>query len=265
MDSDHVGRLGWVDVEARRPNQIIAVSNEPVLDVGKPGTFDEFGITPLSVVCLPVGGLRLYYVGWQRGITTRYAMFSGAADSGDCGETFSRVSEAPILDRSDGELHTRAVGLVLPEQGGWRMWYSGGSEWQGSGDVARPRYALRHIRSRDGINWPRNGPICMEPRDDELGFGRPNIIERDGVLHMWYGRRAITSGAYRLGYATSSDGEHWSRDDEKAGLELGDAGSWDAEMVGMSSLLETPHGTYLFYNGNGYGATGFGVAVAEDL
>ena len=35
-------------------------------------------------------------------------------------------------------------------------------------------------------------------------------------------------------------------------------------MVGLSSLVETPYGTYLFYNGNGYGATGFGVAIAED-
>ena len=36
-------------------------------------------------------------------------------------------------------------------------------------------------------------------------------------------------------------------------------------MVGLSSLLETRRGTLLFYNGNGYGATGFGVAVAEGL
>ena len=35
-------------------------------------------------------------------------------------------------------------------------------------------------------------------------------------------------------------------------------------MVGVSGLLETPAGTYLFYNGNGYGATGFGVAVAVE-
>jgi hypothetical protein len=35
-------------------------------------------------------------------------------------------------------------------------------------------------------------------------------------------------------------------------------------MVGLSSLLETPGATYLFYNGNGYGMTGFGVAIAEE-
>ena len=36
-------------------------------------------------------------------------------------------------------------------------------------------------------------------------------------------------------------------------------------MVGLSSVVETREGTYLFYNGNNYGETGFGVAVAEGL
>ncbi len=80
---------------------------------------------------------------------------------------------------------------------------------------------------------------------------------------MWYGRRSL-SGAYELGYATSDDGLSWERHDDQAHLARGGAGAWDSEMVGMSSLLETPHGTYLFYNGNGYGATGFGVALADD-
>jgi hypothetical protein len=35
-------------------------------------------------------------------------------------------------------------------------------------------------------------------------------------------------------------------------------------MVGLSALLELPgRPLMLFYNGNGYGATGFGLAVAE--
>lgn len=33
-------------------------------------------------------------------------------------------------------------------------------------------------------------------------------------------------------------------------------------MVGLSSLLETPRRTSLFYNG--FGTTGFGIALAED-
>ena len=263
VDAGQIGRCGWVDVDARRPDRVVAVSEHPALDVGRPGTFDEHGVTPLSAVRLPDGRLRLYYAGWQRGVGVRYSLFTGAAESQDDGESFVRVSEAPILDRSDGELHTRSSGLVLADGDGWRMWYAGGTGWHGPGTEARPRYALRHIRSRDGLDWPRSGEVCLEPREDELGFGRPCVLQRDGILHMWYGRRDL-SGAYELGYATSVDGLNWRRQDEEAQLQRGPAGSWDSEMLGLSSLLETPHGTYLFYNGNGYGATGFGVAIAEE-
>jgi hypothetical protein len=264
LDSDRIGRCGWVDINPAQPSEPLSVSERPVLDVGQPGAFDEHGVTPLSAARLADGRLRLYYAGWQRGVGVRYSLFTGVAESWDDGESFTRASEAPVLDRSDGELHIRTGGLVLPDGDGWQMWYAGGTGWLGSGADARPRYSLRHVRSPDGLDWPRAGTVCLEPREDELGFGRPGILRRDGTLCMWYGRRSL-SGAYEVGYATSEDGLMWERRDHEAHLERGSPGDWDADMVGLSSVLETPAGTFLFYNGNGYGATGFGVAIAEEL
>jgi hypothetical protein len=264
LDMERIGRCGWVDVDAGQPDRVLAVSERPALDVGAAGAFDEHGVTPLSVARLPDGLLRLYYAGWQRGIGVRYTLFTGVAHSDDDGLSFQRVSEAPVLDRADGELHMRTGGHVRQSGEGWRMWYAGGSEWVGAGEDAKPRYALRHAASADGLAWPRVGTVCLEPEPDELGFGRPCILERDGLMRMWYSRRTVASG-YELCYAESQDGLAWRRLDERAGLDRGPAGDWDAEMVGLSSLLETPQGTLLFYNGNGYGATGFGVAVAEGL
>jgi hypothetical protein len=263
LDGDRIGRCGWVDVDAQDPRIILDVSVAPSLDVGREGTFDEHGVTPLSVVRLSSGDIRLYYAGWQRGVGVRYSLFTGAAESSDGGTTFARISEAPLLDRSDDELHTRTGGLVLHDGRTWHMWYAGGSGWAADGATARPRYSLRYLRSDDGVNWPRHGVVCLEPHPHELGFGRPCILRRGGTLHMWYGRRSL-SGEYRLGYATSHDGLDWARDDRHAGLRLAATGKWDSEMIGLSSLLESPFGTYLFYNGNGYGATGFGVAVATE-
>jgi hypothetical protein len=263
LDADSIGRCGWVDVSAKDPTEIVEISTFPALDVGRTGTFDEHGVTPLSIIRLPSGDLRLYYAGWQRGVGVRYSLFTGGAESSDDGLTFTRISEAPLLDRSDNELHTRTGGLVEVDDSGWQMWYAGGTGWEGAGMEARPRYALRHVRSHDGISWPSSGEVCLEPRDDELGFGRPGIIRRDGILHMWYGRRGL-SGAYQLGYAVSHDGITWTRMDHLAHLPLGAAGEWDSDMVGLSSLVTVDSHIYLFYNGNGYGATGFGVAVAGE-
>ncbi len=264
LDSERIGRCGWVDVEGQRPNRVLAQSERPSLDVGAPGAFDEHGVTPLSVVRLPDGRLRLYYAGWQRGGDVRYTLFTGAAQSDDDGLTFERVSETPILAPSADELYIRSSVHVRRAGEGWRMWYAGGSEWVGVGEDAKPRYSLRHLRSDDGLAWPRAGEVCLEPEPDELGFGRPCVIERDGHLRMWYSRRMVREG-YQLGYAESPDGLHWHRLDERAGLERGAPGEWDSEMFGLTCLLETDHRRLLFYNGNGYGTTGFGVAVAEGL
>jgi hypothetical protein len=264
LDADRIGRCGWVEVDAEQPDRVLAVSRQPALDVGAPEAFDEHGVTPLSVVRLPDGLLRLYYAGWQRGGGgARYTLFTGAAHSDDDGVSFERVSETPVLDRADGELHVRSSGHVRPSGDGWRMWYAGGSEWVGTGDHAKPRYALRHAASADGLTWP-GGSVCLAPEPGELGFSRPCIVERDGSMRMWYSLRTVAR-TYELGYAESRDGLEWRRLDDRAGLERGPEGAWDGEMVGLSSLVETADDTFLFYNGNGYGATGFGVAIAEDL
>ena len=263
LDNDRIGRCGWVDVDPARPTSVLAVSVRPALDIGVPGTFDEHGVTPLSITRLEDGRLRLYYAGWQRGVGVRYFLFTGAAESDDDGASFRRLSQAPVLDRSDGELHVRSSTLVVRAGAAWRAWYAGGSGWVGEGEDARPRYALRHVVSTDGLCWPAAGEICLEPRADELGFARPCILDEGDRLRMWFGRRHAVHG-YDLAYAESRDGLRWERDDE-GGLERGTAGTWDAEMVGLSSLLMTDAGALLFYNGNGYGATGFGVAIAEGL
>ena len=200
LDPDKVGRCGWVDVDVARPDRMIGVTPEPALDVGRPGTFDEHGVTPLSVVRLHDRRLRLYYAGWQRAVGVRYTIFLGAAESDDEGAVFRRVSEAPVLDRVDGELHVRSGALVTGDGDGWRMWYAGGDEWLGRGADARPRYSLRHIRSVDGLVWPRHGEVCLTLRDNELGFSRPCVVSHDDVMHMWFSRRAL-DGRYRLAYA----------------------------------------------------------------
>src|SRR5690349_8505216 len=93
-DKEKIGRVGYVDVDARDPRRVLAVSPRPVLDVGAPGTFDDNGVTP---VCLFEDGDRkfLYYVGWQLGVRVRYYLFVGLAISEDGGETFHRYSQTP--------------------------------------------------------------------------------------------------------------------------------------------------------------------------
>lgn len=260
-DENIVGRVGWVDVLLEDPAQVVAVSDEPVLDIGRPGAFDENGVLPTCVV--PVGErLYMYYVGYQLGTKLKYFQFQGLAISDDGGDSFTRAQRVPVIDRSDAELVNRTSAFVRRDGDRFRMWYVGGSEWTEVERKPLPVYNMRYLESDDGIHWPPEGRVCLDYADeDEHAFGRPWVFGEDGDYRMLYSVRT-RSKDYRLGYAESSDGIAWERRDDQVGIDVSDSG-WDSEMIAYASLVEYEGTTYLFYNGNERGRTGFGYAVLE--
>jgi hypothetical protein len=260
LDSDMVGRIGFVDVATENPTTVLAVSEQPALDVGDVGMFDDAGVNPLSVFGHQ-GRLWMYYVGWQRSWRAPYLLFTGLAYSDDGGLTFERHARVPVLDRTNQEPMLRSGTFVTPRPGGgFRAWYVTGDRWIDSQGKRRPAYEMRYIESPDGVSWPARGTPCLRPAEpDEYGFGRPFVLEGDGYLRMWYSIRTHSRG-YRLGYAESADGLVWERRDGEVGIDVSAQG-WDSGMIHCGWLQSTTRATYLFYNGNRYGATGFGVAA----
>lgn len=261
-DANTVGRVSFIDVSRDDPTILINVSTEPVLDIGEAGCFDDNGVIPSSFVELG-NTIRLYYVGFQLQRKIPYTMFTGLAESQDNGRTFARVSRSPVLDRGDRERFFRTAPFVRREAGYWQMWYIAGSGWTSVSGVLKPTYQLCYAQSLDGIVWPREGIVCLEPdiSRGEFGFGRPFVIrERERYL-MWYSIRSASG--YLIGYAESPDGLSWTRLDEQAGIRPSESG-WDSEMVCYGAIHDTPTGRFLFYNGNNYGRTGLGVAILDD-
>jgi hypothetical protein len=76
---------------------------------------------------------------------------------------------------------------------------------------------------------------------------------------MWYSYRG---DAYRIGYAESVDGLEWERRDAGAGIDVS-ADGWDSQMIEYPCVFEHGGDSLMLYNGNGYGATGIGLAVLE--
>lgn len=258
-DAEGVGRVGYVEVDASEPTRVLAVSDQPVLDIGEAGTFDDSGVTPISLVQTD-NAIFMYYLGWQKGVRVPYFLFTGLAISEDGGLNFRRYSRVPILDRCDEELFLRSAAHVHYDDGRWRMWYIAGSNWTHVGDKLLPVYNIRYMESSDGKEWGTHSDVCIDVAGaDEFGFGRPFVVRQNGTHRMWYSIRRRSCG-YRLGYAESVDGTRWQRHDDKVGIDVSEEG-WDSEMVAFASVIESKHGTYMFYNGNNYGETGFGVAV----
>lgn len=261
-DGAIMGRLGWVDVDAERPDRVVGVSRAPALDIGEPGSFDENGVLPTCVVEVD-GELFLYYVGYQLGAKVKYYQFQGLAVSSDGGETFERRLRVPVIDRSDSELLNRTSAFLRRHGGGFEMWYVGGSEWTTVGSKPLPIYNLRYLMSDDGVHWPADGEVCLDFDDpDEDAFGRPWIVETGDEQLMFYSVRK-RSIDYRIGYARSLDGRSWVRDDANVGIDVSGSG-WGSEMIAYASVVQLDGRTVMFYNGNERGRTGFGYAELVD-
>ena len=260
VDENTVGRVGYIDVGAADPTRVIAKAENPILDVGEPGAFDDNGVVCTCVV--PVEGqLRMYYGGFQLQTKIPYTMFSGMAVSETIDGPFHRIARGPILDRVEGEFFFRTAPFVLQENGRWRMWYIGGDSWIKAEKKTFPSYSMRYVESDDGIFWSARSVECLAlNRPDEIGLGRPFVV-RDGALyHMWYSIRKISG--YRVGYATSLDGLQWTRRDDEAGIDRSDSG-WDSEMICYTAIVPVKDNWLMFYNGNGYGQSGVGVAQLD--
>lgn len=258
LDAAMIGRIGYVDVSAGDPTNVLGLSDAPVLDIGRAGRFDDHGVTPMTVVAAG-DELRLYYTGWQLDPAVRYRLFTGLAVSTDGGETFARTGDAPVLGPTDAERTIRTAAHVVFEDGLWRTWYIAGSETIVVNGKQVPTYDMRYIESMDGRSWGPEGRLVMAPDNvDEYGFGRPYVLKTSGGFEMWYSVRTRSRG-YHLGYAVSGDGLHWERQDHLARIEPM-ASDWDSQMQAFSAIVDCKYGRYLFYNGNDFGRTGFGVA-----
>lgn len=265
-DGENRARPGFVDVSAADPTEVLYVHPDPLMDIGAPGTFDEAGVLPTSVVPLPDGRIYMYYAGFELGHRIRYRLLTGLAVSEDGGLTFRRVRQTPVLERSDAELFFRCGAYVAhdSETSRFRLWYIAGNAWEEIDGKSMPVYDMRYLESDDGIAWADEGQVVLSiERADEHGFGRPWVVAGDDGYQLYYSIRRRSLRAYRMGYAESRDGLDWIRRDEALSLDVSPEG-WDSEAVMYAAVIESKGKTYLFYNGNDFGATGFGVAERID-
>lgn len=258
----------FVDLAKDDPTRVTYVHDKPVLDLGKPGAFDENGVMPATVL-IRDGLMYMYYTGWSRGAHIPYWNAIGLAVSKDGGRSFERVYEGPIVDRTRHEPYTAMSPYVMVEDGLWHMWYSSGIGWVKGEQKYEPLYVIKYAWSRDGLHWVQDNVTCIPQASPHEANTRPTVIKRGDTYHMWYcyrgsfGFRDAGRTSYRIGYAYSKNARDWVRVDDLAGIAPSAAG-WDSDMVEYPQTLESSRGTMMFYNGNGFGAGGFGYALLDE-
>ena len=261
-DEEGISRIGYVDVDSNNPMLVKRVSDKPVLDRGRDGCFDDNGVILGDVVKFG-SKLRMYYVGFQLVKRAKFLAFTGLAESSDGGETFTRVSEAPIMDRRDGGNTICAIHSVIFEDNIWKVWFAVGDDWQLINGTPYPKYNIWYTESADGIHFTGESALCVDVEGDEYRIGRPSVYKKDNKYYMFYTKGGTTGADYFPGLAYSKDGLNWLRHDEELGMELSTDG-FDSQHLCYPRLIEVGDRVLAFYNGNDMGSEGFGVAELQE-
>lgn len=256
-DEHNRSQIGYFTVDISRPEKILSVSDEPILSPGRLGCFDDNGVSPSCVV--KDGDRRyLYYIGWNPGSTTRMHIYGGLAISEDRGQNYKRYSEAPIIERCRVNPFINTGPFVIRVGQNWLMYYVSGVEWVNK-DL--PRYNIQLATSRDGLEWRRDGHVCINFENNENALARPYVLHEEGIFKMWF---ASKGEAYRMGYAESENGRHWIRKPISGMAKAASDGS-DSEMAEYACVLRYAGKSVMYYNGNNYGSKGILLATEDDM
>jgi hypothetical protein len=256
-DTQNRSHVAYVDIQLSHPFRIVQVAPEPVLSPGEIGTFDDSGVS-MSCLIDVEGEKYLYYIGWNLGVTVPWRNSIGLAIQDERTGKFERYSLAPILDRNAVDPFSLSYPFVMEEAKRFKMWYGSNIKWGSKPEEMW--HVIKYAESSDAISWNREGKICIDlERPSDYAISRSFVLKEDDIYKMWYSFRGTT---YRIGYAESPDGIQWKRKDDLSGIDVSATG-WDSEMVEYPFLFDHRGDRYLLYCGNGYGKTGFGLAVLE--
>ena len=268
-DAENRSRISYIDVEAGNPERILYEHDQPVLSLGPLGAFDDCGVMPSWV--LSIGDTKyMYYIGWTVRNTIPYHNSVGLVMSRDGGKTFNRLSEGPVLGTTFHEPYFTGTSCVVVEDDFWQMWYLSCTKWEVYNGKPEPFYHIKYAESRDGLNWEREGIVAIDYATRcEGGIVKASVLKEGGIYKMWYsyragqGYREDVEKSYRIGYAESEDGKQWVRLDDRVNLEVSESG-WDSGMLAYPHVVVHEGKKYMFYNGSGFGRSGFGYAISSE-
>lgn len=266
-NKDGKTQTGYVDLDIDNPSKIKSIGNKPIIRMGKPGLHDDSGAMPFCVFN-DNNEYKFYYTGWHIPTTVSYDLTIGMCRSKDLDE-FNKISKGPLISKNMYEPFWAAAPCIIKEEKLYKMWYISCYDWVEIEGKLEPVYNIKYSESIDGINWKLSNDVTIKTKFENEALGRPWVIKEDNIYKMWYSTRGSenyrnkTGSHYMIGYAESIDGKNWERHDNISGIGLSDEG-WDSEMIEYASIFKYKNKKYMFYNGNGFGRSGFGYAVLKD-
>ena len=266
-NGQYVSYSAYVDFDRSNLFKVLRISDNPILELGKRGCFDEYGTYPVSVI-RDGRSFLAFYGGWTRCESVPFNVNIGIAISNDDGVTFKKIGDGPILSYSPDEPFILSGPKIRKFESRWYLFYIAGRKWVKNANKPEPVYKIRMATSEDGIKWEKfNCDLVESKLEEDEAQASPDVFFHNGIYHMFFCFRYSINfrgkdKGYRIGYAFSNDLTNWVRDDSKVGIDVSEDG-WDSEMISYPHVFALDGKIYMFYLGNNVGRFGFGVAELE--
>ncbi len=213
FEGNFVSKLYSIELE-KETYRVLKSPTEELINVGETGAFDEFGMTPVSVISFR-DKLHLYYAGWSRAVSVPYTAAIGLVVEADKDSLkFERIFNGPVIPYDVTEPFLMGSPRVKLFNNKLYMWYVAGTQWDGSLENPEPTYKIRMATSEDGVNWTKTGQNLI---DDSLNVlecqAAPEVIRyKNGFLMAYSFRSNLRNDPkreYQIGIAYSSNLESW--------------------------------------------------------
>jgi len=262
-DEYGISRIGFIEISKDSPNQILRISEDPVLDIGEPGSFDENGVFPGSMFKFQ-DKLYFSYTGFQLGMKIPHYNFGNIAIFNKDLTKLTRLQKSPLLDRSDEGLTVRA-GITVQENGKNNiMLYSSGSTFEKINNKLRPNYSIFRQNILEIEPFPKIGfEVLSFNKNLEHGLGRPYLIRFKDEIYCFYTIRN-KDFLYRSGVAVySEESDQFERKDSLISSMGSNSAGFDDQMVYFPAPCLVGEQLWVFYSGNDFGKSGLGIGIFQ--
>ncbi|BDN82106.1 hypothetical protein NJB1907Z4_C23210 [Mycobacterium pseudoshottsii] len=199
--------------------------------------------------------------GWNLAVTVPWKNAIGLAIS-QAGGPFKRWPTFPVVPLDEGDPYSISYPWVIRDDDKYRMWYGSNVRWeQKTKNMDGLPHVIKSAESIDAIHWEKQELVAIDTAGcDDIAAARPCVVRDPGLYRMWYCARGAQ---YSIYHAVSDDGVIWTQLGKDNGIDAS-PGEWDANLVGYPCVFDHKGQRFLIYPGDGYGRTGFGLAVLDD-
>jgi len=256
-DKKNKSSVGYVDIDIIKQKEI-SICQNALFKYGEENSFYSHGVS-IGNMYQVQNKNYIQFMAWQIKDGGHWRGDIGKLQVGDDFDSLKLEPKEVYLGTDDEDKVSLSYSWVMFDEDIYKMWYGSTIDW--SSENGEMIHVIKYATSKDGNIWNKHGLAIPFEVGVAQAFSRPTVLKDEDGYHMWYSYRSGNGTKYRIGYAHSLDGLEWKRK-EDSGLDVSKDG-WDSEMICYPFVFEHKEKTYMLYNGNDYGKTGFGLAILE--